>query len=41
MVMKEGQIIEAGDTEDVFKCPQKTYTKNLLTASLFNNTVVE
>lgn len=41
MVMKDGKIIETGETEQVFKNPKKTYTQNLLTASLFKNEIDE
>lgn len=37
MVMKDGKIIETGETNDVFKAPKETYTQNLLTASLFKD----
>lgn len=37
MVMKDGQIIETGDTEDVFHYPKEEYTRKLLTASLFKD----
>jgi len=37
MVMKNGQIIETGETEQIFKNPKKDYTRKLLTASLFKN----
>ena len=30
MVMKEGKIIEIGETEEVFEHPQQEYTKELL-----------
>ncbi len=40
MVMKEGQIIESGDTEEIFTDPKKEYTKNLLSASLFNKRLI-
>ncbi|MGN0403482.1 MAG: dipeptide ABC transporter ATP-binding protein [Acetatifactor sp.] len=33
MVMKEGRIIEAGETEDVFANPKQEYTKSLLNNS--------
>jgi len=39
MVMKDGQIIETGDTEDVFHHPKEEYTRKLLTASLFKDEV--
>ncbi len=35
MVMKEGKIIEAGETQQLFNFPQQQYTKTLLSASLF------
>lgn len=34
IVMKEGRIIEAGDTQRIFDQPQKTYTRELLQAAL-------
>ncbi len=37
MVMKDGKIIESGETSQVFNKPKEKYTKNLLTASLFKN----
>ncbi len=37
MVMKDGKIIETGETEDIFNSPKETYTQNLLTASLFKD----
>jgi len=37
MVMKDGKIIETGETEEVFNAPKETYTQNLLTASLFKD----
>ncbi|MCH5342850.1 MAG: ABC transporter ATP-binding protein [Acetatifactor sp.] len=33
MVMKEGQIIESGDTEEIFRHPKEDYTKLLLAES--------
>ena len=30
MVMKDGKILEIGETEDVFACPKDAYTKELL-----------
>ncbi len=41
MVMKDGQIIETGDTEDVFHHPKEEYTRKLLTASLFKDEAVK
>ena len=35
MVMKEGRIVEVGETEKIFTRPEKDYTRQLLTASLF------
>ncbi len=35
MVMREGKVIEAGETERVFDTPQHAYTQQLLAASLF------
>ncbi|MCW8932982.1 MAG: ABC transporter ATP-binding protein [Gammaproteobacteria bacterium] len=35
MVMKNGKIIETGETSQIFNEPQDAYTKKLLTASLF------
>ncbi len=35
MVMKEGRIIEVGETKKIFTAPKKDYTRQLLTASLF------
>ena len=35
IVMKEGQVVEQGDTEQLFSNPQQAYTKDLLHASLF------
>ena len=32
MVMKEGRIIESGDTQEVFDNPKESYTKQLLLA---------
>ncbi len=37
MVMKDGKIIETGETEEIFNAPKETYTQNLLTASLFKD----
>lgn len=41
MVMKDGKIIETGETSQVFNEPRETYTKNLLTASLFKTDIEE
>ena len=35
MVMKEGKIVEMGETDDLFSDPKEDYTRQLLTASLF------
>lgn len=35
LVMKEGRIIEMGDTEELFNAPREPYTQELLSASLF------
>lgn len=35
LVMRNGQVVEAGDTETIFTSPQHDYTRALLTASLF------
>jgi len=35
LVMKEGQVVESGDTESVFEAPQHEYTRTLLEAALF------
>ncbi len=37
MVMKEGKIIETGDTTEIFNAPKERYTQHLLSASLFNS----
>ncbi|MCN4143998.1 MAG: ABC transporter ATP-binding protein [Thiohalomonas sp.] len=37
MVMKDGKIVETGETGEVFSTPKETYTQNLLTASLFKD----
>ncbi len=36
IVMKQGEIIESGSSEDIFNRPQQNYTKNLLSAALSN-----
>jgi microcin C transport system ATP-binding protein len=36
IVMRQGQFIEHGPTEDLFSNPQKEYTRDLLHASLFS-----
>ena len=36
MVMKDGRLIEAGQTEDLFKQPKNDYTRTLLSASLYS-----
>lgn len=35
MVMKEGKIVEMGETAEIFNEPKQAYTRHLLTASLF------
>ncbi|MBF0266219.1 MAG: ABC transporter ATP-binding protein [Gammaproteobacteria bacterium] len=35
LVMKDGKIVESGETEKLFTEPTQEYTKNLLSASLF------
>ncbi len=35
IVMRAGQVIEAGETESLFQTPKEEYTKELLQASLF------
>ena len=35
LVMKDGKIVESGETEQLFKHPEQDYTKKLLSASLF------
>jgi microcin C transport system ATP-binding protein len=39
MVMKQGQIIEVGETTELFTEPKAAYTRNLLTASLFKTDI--
>jgi len=34
MVMQEGKVVEQGETEALFKQPQQTYTKELLSAAM-------
>ncbi|MGN2438258.1 ABC transporter ATP-binding protein [Pseudomonas syringae] len=34
IVIKDGVVVEAGDTEQLFNCPQHPYTQDLLAASL-------
>ena len=33
MVMKEGRIIEVGETERLFRAPKEEYTRELLSSS--------
>lgn len=35
IVMKDGKVVEQGETEQLFKAPQEEYTRTLLSASLF------
>ena len=35
LVMRDGRVIEAGETEQLFAAPQDSYTRTLLNASLF------
>ncbi len=35
LVMKEGRVVEQGETEQLFSAPQHPYTRNLLQAALF------
>ena len=37
IVMKDGEVVEDGLTETLFKQPKKSYTKTLLQASLYRN----
>jgi len=37
MVMKQGQVVEQGDTETVFKQPKHRYTQALLQAALISD----
>lgn len=34
MIMKDGQIVEEGDTEQIFEAPKRTYTKELMKAAV-------
>ncbi len=36
MVMQQGRVVEQGETEQLFKQPQKAYTRELLSASLLD-----
>jgi len=38
MVMKDGDIVEAGDAQAIFEAPQTDYTRALLAAALNMNT---
>jgi microcin C transport system ATP-binding protein len=35
LVMKDGRVVEGGDTENLFRSPQHDYTRTLLEAALF------
>jgi microcin C transport system ATP-binding protein len=35
LVMKEGKVVESGETERLFRAPQHDYTRTLLEAALF------
>jgi len=35
LVMKDGQVVESGDTESLFRSPRHAYTRTLLEAALF------
>ena len=35
-VMKDGEIIETGETDSIFSNPKHEYTKNLFKAALLN-----
>jgi ABC-type microcin C transport system duplicated ATPase subunit YejF len=39
IVMKDGNIIEAGDARDVFESPQKQYTQDLMQAAVRYSTI--
>ena len=39
LVMKDGNIIEAGDARDVFESPQKQYTQDLMQAAVRYSTI--
>ncbi len=34
MIMKDGKVVEEGETEQVFEHPERTYTKNLMKAAV-------
>jgi microcin C transport system ATP-binding protein len=37
MVMKQGRVVEQGDTQTLFKQPQQAYTRELLNAAMLNH----
>lgn len=37
MVMKQGRVVEQGDTQTLFRQPQQSYTRELLSAAMLNH----